>query len=190
MQKCILFNNTKITCFDDGHIEYQKEESSISTIGFSNGKDSYLRVRINGKRVFVHRLIANAFLDFPIEGYLVKCVDHINRIKSDNRLENLRIADRKINARNQYSVDRSRTIYGVAPSDDKKEYRKRYLEKNKDAIHARQKAYRDRTLVLSVKKYPEQKSYSIKVSQTEHDLLLHLSAIDRYKQLLELRKDK
>ena len=190
MQKCILFNNAQIMCFDDGHIEYQKGGKTISTIGFSNGKDGYLRVCINGKRVFIHRLIANAFLNFPVEGYLVKCVDHINRMKSDNRLDNLRIADRKINSRNQDSVDRSRMTYGVAPSDDKEEYRKRYLEKNKDSIHARQKAYKARTLVLSIKKYPEQKSYSVKVSQTEHDILLPLSTLDRYKQLLELRKDK
>lgn len=47
------------------------------------------RVRKNGKihNKFVHRLIANAFLPTPQEGQVI---DHINGIRDDNRVENLR----------------------------------------------------------------------------------------------------
>lgn len=59
----------------------------------------HLRVSIydKGKQkvFFVHRLMGLTFLSV---GGLE--VDHINRIKTDNRLENLRVASRAQNARN------------------------------------------------------------------------------------------
>lgn len=57
---------------------------------FSNHK-GYVQcmVRKNGKSYnkFVHRLVANAFLPQPKEGQII---DHINGIRNDNRIENLR----------------------------------------------------------------------------------------------------
>lgn len=57
---------------------------------FSNHK-GYVQcmVRKDGKSYnkFVHRLIANAFLPTPQEGQVI---DHINGIRDDNRVENLR----------------------------------------------------------------------------------------------------
>ena len=54
----------------------------------------------NGKRktCTVHRLIAEAFIDNPENKMFV---DHINRIKSDNRLENLRWVTHLENMENQ-----------------------------------------------------------------------------------------
>jgi hypothetical protein len=46
----------------------------------------------------IHRLVANAFLENPLEEGLV--VDHINRIKTDNRACNLRWATKSQNAQN------------------------------------------------------------------------------------------
>lgn len=46
----------------------------------------------------VHRLVMEAFN--PVENMDVKIVDHVNGIRSDNRLENLRWADFFINNRN------------------------------------------------------------------------------------------
>lgn len=47
----------------------------------------------------VHRLVAKAFLDDPVEG---KCVHHINNDPADNRPENLEVVTRAENTRRAY----------------------------------------------------------------------------------------
>jgi hypothetical protein len=74
-----------------------------------NNLNGYLKVALckNGiaKTQIVHILVANAFLDNNKNNG--KVVDHINNIKSDNRLENLQIISQRENcskdAKNMYS---------------------------------------------------------------------------------------
>lgn len=60
----------------------------------------YLTCRINDKKFQVHRIIAHIFLNLDIND-LTKEVDHINHIRDDNRLENLRIVNRNQNMWNR-----------------------------------------------------------------------------------------
>lgn len=59
---------------------------------FKNGK---------GKRFAVHRLIAQAFIPNPNN---LREVDHINAIKNDNRMENLRWVSHRDNMRNSMTM--------------------------------------------------------------------------------------
>ncbi len=68
--------------------KYRDYQSKI--LNPSNDKDGYLRTCLtkNKKRksVFIHRLVAQSFIPNPENKH---CVNHINGIKTDNRVENL-----------------------------------------------------------------------------------------------------
>lgn len=61
----------------------------------------YYTTSIDGKCMEVHRLVAAAFLD-DVEGKT--CVDHINTIKTDNRVENLRMVTYSENINNPLTL--------------------------------------------------------------------------------------
>jgi hypothetical protein len=54
-----------------------------------NNNKGYKFVKFNGKNKRIHRLVAEAFIPNPENK---QCVDHINNIINDNRIENLRWA--------------------------------------------------------------------------------------------------
>ena len=60
--------------------------------------DGYLRVKLSGKIKLLHRLLALAFIPNPDNKSVI---DHINRDKLDNRLENLRWATILENGQNR-----------------------------------------------------------------------------------------
>lgn len=65
----------------------------------TNDKDGYLRVGLykdgNSKTYFIHRLVAETFLDNPDN---LPCVNHKNEVKTDNYLNNLEWCDHQYNA--------------------------------------------------------------------------------------------
>lgn len=63
----------------------------------------YCKVVINKQFHFVHVLVCRAFHGEPKEG---ETVDHINRIKHDNRVSNLRWATKKLQQANKDPLDR------------------------------------------------------------------------------------
>lgn len=78
------------------HINANKNRELYKT------KKGYLQVSVNvggnkGKSIYIHTLIAKAFLPNP-KGLPV--IDHINRDKQDNRVENLRWSSIALNTHN------------------------------------------------------------------------------------------
>lgn len=82
-------------CYSNGELRFFTD---IENVRLFDGRpiakmaNGYSGTRDNGKIVLVHRLIINA----P-DGSVI---DHINRNKKDNRISNLRITDKSVNAFN------------------------------------------------------------------------------------------
>lgn len=93
--------------YKDGQL-YRKIKVNNQLPGFvgSKEKKGYFSVSINGKRYKVHRIIW-----FLQHNFWPKQIDHINGIKNDNRIENLREAS--IAQNNQNSKLRKDNISGV-----------------------------------------------------------------------------
>jgi hypothetical protein len=60
-------------------------------------KDGYHTVNLKQKTMKIHILVAMAFLGHVPSGTNKICVDHINNIKNDNRLENLQLLTNRQN---------------------------------------------------------------------------------------------
>lgn len=110
--------------------------SGILTYGYLSDK-GYRKFDIRGKSYSVHRLVAETFLQFPIPDGMQ--IDHINRDKSLNSVDNLRIVTPSENCKNRHSYDRCGAELGVHACDDPKAYRHAYYAAHKGEA---QKAYR------------------------------------------------
>tara|TARA_R110002167_G_scaffold97211_1_gene256800 strand:- start:688 stop:1173 length:486 start_codon:yes stop_codon:yes gene_type:complete len=106
-------NDTTIKCFRDGRIEtlckrtnkYCKKGEWMER---SNNpkKNGYIRIMIGAKHYLAHRIIMIAFV-----GESEQCVDHINRIKTDNRFENLHYCTHIENNLNRDFCDNAKGCY-------------------------------------------------------------------------------
>ena len=63
-----------------------------------NNRSGYIDIRLNGKTYRYHRILAKQFIPNPDD---LPEIDHINQIKTDNRLDNLRWVDRSENLKNR-----------------------------------------------------------------------------------------
>ena len=100
--------------------------------GAQNKSSGYLSVRVHGRLYQVHRVVMLMCYGFYGEGLEV---DHINHVRNDNRLVNLRFVTHRGNMRNQ-SVSGKNTsgVTGVYFSKAKKKYITQ-IEVNREAIY-------------------------------------------------------
>lgn len=89
-------------------------------------RQGYYVLNIKGKNVNVHRLVAEAFIPNPDN---LPVVDHINRIRTDNRVENLRWVGLSENALNRSFVDGFSRLEGTQRKnyEDPKEYQRQRM---------------------------------------------------------------
>ena len=96
-------------------------------------KDGYRIIKIKGKQYKAHRLVFAFFNGrFPKDE-----LDHINHVRSDNRIENLREVSRTENILNRVIAPNSKTGYvGVYQDDCTHGLKKKY------SFHIKGKTYR------------------------------------------------
>jgi len=96
MNICDLFNYDEKT----GYLYFKNPSGKFIKAGYrvkSLDKQGYLRVGIDGQRYFAHRIVWQMFHGSMPDGML----DHINDIKTDNRIENLRLSNACLNGQNR-----------------------------------------------------------------------------------------
>lgn len=77
----------------------QMKYKTYIVCGNHNKTDGYYSINIDGKNFLIHRLLYAKYHNIKIPDNLV--IDHINRIKTDNRIENLRLVSNTQNQQNR-----------------------------------------------------------------------------------------
>jgi hypothetical protein len=97
---------------------------SAGSICGSPDKDGYIQVSVDKKRYKAHRLAwLYVYGNFPPNQ-----IDHINRIKDDNRIDNLRLATNSQNSQNQSKrKDNKSGVVGVGWSKRERRWRARIV---------------------------------------------------------------
>lgn len=103
---------------DDGKVlRYDSKQDKLVLCKPCKSRDGYCRIRYKGKTFQAHRVIFETFVGKIPQGYEL---DHINTVRDDNRLENLRLVTHKENINNPIT---------------KKHMRESMIGKNKGNIH-------------------------------------------------------
>ena len=96
--KFIELNGCKLCCFTNGHI-YRVMANGSMTFCKGSNNNGYLKTGLHYKNYLHHRIIGYAFKGLNIENTTLQ-IDHINHIRNDNRVNNLRIVT---NQENQFN---------------------------------------------------------------------------------------
>jgi hypothetical protein len=97
--------------YKDGVLYWKKNQSNIKSgaIAGYQRPDGYIVIGFKNKSIRAHRLIWLFHY-----GYMPEFLDHINGIRNDNRIENLRVATRTQNQMNlKKRIDNSSGCSGV-----------------------------------------------------------------------------
>ena len=93
-------NGVKLKVYESGEIHRLYKKGWLLRKGSINSK-GYIKFKINSKSFSIHRIVYKAFnpdwdMDDPKQQ-----IDHINRVRDDNRICNLRIVSNAENQQNQ-----------------------------------------------------------------------------------------
>lgn len=143
----------------DGRVIMPPSGTKYKKFRFTFGcpdKRGYLQIRFRGKQYRVHCLIAKTFIPNPLN---LPTVDHINRIKSANFVENLRWADYKLQSNNRQVCEDCLEKYGLRQCDDYNAYRRaccaadpEYAERIKARRREKRRKYRAKQKALGRRK--------------------------------------
>lgn len=141
--KFIELNGAKICCFTNGHIYRVMPNGDMKYCKGTILNNGYLQSSIMCKGYLHHRIIGYAFKDFDITNTFLY-IDHINHIKHDNRVENLRVVSNQQNQFNRiakgYSWDKKKQKWKATIVLNQKEIYLGMFIKEEDARNAYLKA--------------------------------------------------
>lgn len=106
-------NWNEIFEYRDGSLYWKEHRGSKAQKGHKAGcliSSGYIRMDVCGRMVYVHRIIWEIH-NGPIPDGLQ--IDHINGIRSDNRIENLRVATGRENSQNR-KINRDGKLVGCS----------------------------------------------------------------------------
>jgi len=93
-----------------------RKKSNRRIVSESDNGKGYNRCKLNNKDFLKHRLIAEQFIPNPDN---LPFIDHINRIRTDNHIENLRWISRSENNKNRtLATENSNIIYEYVDTID------------------------------------------------------------------------
>ena len=111
--------------YDNGFLYWKKNNKKAGT----KRKEGYIVIQLNKTQYYAHRLIWTLLNgEIPND----KHIDHINRIKDDNSIDNLRLVTDRENSLNRKQRVSNTGIYGV--SKDRDYYKVSFTVNNK-SIH-------------------------------------------------------
>jgi len=111
-------------------VKKSKRSTKLNSIAGHKNSIGYIQIRLKGKIYLAHRL---AFL---LENkYLPKCVDHINRNPSDNRISNLREATQAQNTLNRATPKHNISGYKGVHFDKSRKKWMAYINVNSKRIN-------------------------------------------------------
>jgi len=110
--------------YEDGRV-WSKNSGRFLKYGTDTHNYHMVILRHNGKshNKKIHRLIGEHYIPNPKN---LKCIDHINRIRTDNRIENLRWVSYQDNSRNSSFCHSNTGHQGVSYIPKRDRYRASY----------------------------------------------------------------
>ena len=124
------------------------KEKILKNIENSKGYFQVGLVKFGKQKVFkVHRLVAEAFIPNPENK---PCIDHINTVKSDNRVENLRWVTYKENSNNEKTLEKFK-------GENHHFFGKHHTEETKKKISEAQKGEKGSMYGKTGEKHPRSK---------------------------------
>ena len=98
----------RIIKYRDGRVNHTKGRIIKPFINTTGYKTVLLIKERSKKHKLIHRLIAEMFIPNP---YNKPCIDHINRVRTDNRIQNLRWVTHKENMNNELTKKHLRVAH-------------------------------------------------------------------------------